>query len=181
MDSVAAVPPHQRCTWVGALGRACFHNPSGMAPHPLPAAPRPPAGFTSLRSLLLGSNRLADWAAVDALNRFPALEDARLSDNPLTAATPSSARYQCIARIRWVWAGWKKAGEQKVDFAAAAALDARARNIAGALQGCRLGSALQWEAPGWTLNCLHFPSSSEGASPPSTPAPLAQRSAGTQK
>lgn len=63
------------------------------------------AGFASLRSLLLGSNRLDSWAAVDALNSFPALEEARLSDNPLTAAAPSSARYQCIARIKWVTGG----------------------------------------------------------------------------
>ena len=59
-----------------------------------------PAGFTSLRALLLGGNRLASWQSASQLDAFPALEEARLSDNPLTAAAPGAARYQCIARIR---------------------------------------------------------------------------------
>ncbi|EFN56852.1 hypothetical protein CHLNCDRAFT_144451 [Chlorella variabilis] len=56
-------------------------------------------GFTALRALLLGGNRLGSWEAASQLDRFPALEEARLSDNPLTAAAPSTVRYQCIARI----------------------------------------------------------------------------------
>jgi hypothetical protein len=64
---------------------------------------------------MLGSNQLGSWEAACQLDRFPSLRDARLSDNPITAAAPSTARYQCIARIRWVkfgaglpfgWAGF---------------------------------------------------------------------------
>jgi hypothetical protein len=67
----------------------------------LPSSPSHlrPAGFACLRSLLLGGNRLGGWKAVDALDRFPALQEARLSDNPITAAAPAAARYQCIARV----------------------------------------------------------------------------------
>ena len=84
---------------LGASSRSCRHGCFDLSRNTASA------GFTSLCALLLGSNRLDGWAAVDALNRFPALEEARLSDNPLTAAAPSSARYQCIARIRWVGRG----------------------------------------------------------------------------
>lgn len=76
-----------------------FHSIHTLSAGP-PMRPRP-AGFTTLQALLLGSNRLDSWRAVDQLDRFPALQDARLSDNPLTTAAPSSARYQCIARVRW--------------------------------------------------------------------------------
>lgn len=62
----------------------------------------PLAGFDSLTALMLGSNQLSSWEAACQLDRFPSLRDARLSDNPITAAAPSTARYQCIARIRWV-------------------------------------------------------------------------------
>lgn len=73
------------------------------------AYPMLPAGFSALRVMLLGGNQLGSWAAVDQLDRFPALEEARLSDNPVTASAPSTARYQCIARIRWVGAAGKAA------------------------------------------------------------------------
>ncbi len=53
-----------------------------------------PAGFTSLTSLLLGRNRIADWASVDQLDRFPALVDTRLTDNPLLDSLGSSGRYE---------------------------------------------------------------------------------------
>ncbi|KAL4854293.1 Tubulin-folding cofactor E [Chlorella vulgaris] len=57
------------------------------------------SGFDSLTALMLGSNQLGSWEAACQLDRFPSLRDARLSDNPITAAAPSTARYQCIARI----------------------------------------------------------------------------------
>ena len=79
------------------------HQPSK---HPVPPSTHPPThppagcgSFVSLRSLLLGGNCLSSWASVDALDGLPDLAEARLSDNPLTAAAPTAARYQCIARV----------------------------------------------------------------------------------
>ena len=67
---------------------------------PRPTHPSAGCGsFACLRSLLLGGNLLSTWASVDALDALPALVEARLSDTPLTAAAPTAARYQCIARI----------------------------------------------------------------------------------
>ncbi|KAG0567309.1 hypothetical protein KC19_7G125700 [Ceratodon purpureus] len=56
--------------------------------------------FASLRCIYLGRNDIDDWLTVDALDRFPALQDVRLSDNPLTdPKTGTATRFMLIARI----------------------------------------------------------------------------------
>jgi len=53
-----------------------------------------------LRCLLLGGNKIEDWASIDALNLFPSLTDVRLSDNPISNPTKGGAlRYMFIARL----------------------------------------------------------------------------------
>jgi hypothetical protein len=60
----------------------------------------PEGGFASLTCLLLGRNALSSWRDVDALDRFPALLEARLSDNPLPGGGgPGATRYEAIARV----------------------------------------------------------------------------------
>jgi len=56
------------------------------------------AAFPRLKTLLVGDNRLADWASVDAMNALPRLEETRLTGNPI--AQDSSARHEIIARVR---------------------------------------------------------------------------------
>lgn len=56
--------------------------------------------FEKLRCLLLGGNKIEDWASIDALNLFPSLTDVRLSDNPISNPTKGGAlRYMFIARL----------------------------------------------------------------------------------
>ncbi|KAH9323023.1 hypothetical protein KI387_017662 [Taxus chinensis] len=56
--------------------------------------------FKNLRCLLLGGNKIEDWASLDALNNFPSLMEVRLSDNPISDPTKGGAsRYILIARL----------------------------------------------------------------------------------
>ncbi|GAQ82810.1 tubulin-specific chaperone E [Klebsormidium nitens] len=56
--------------------------------------------FQGLQCLLLGRNQLSEWASIDSLDRFPSLQEVRLTDNPLTDARGgTAARYMLIARI----------------------------------------------------------------------------------
>lgn len=55
--------------------------------------------LASLESLLVGRNALADWACLDALDTYPKLEEARLSDNPWGGAPATVARSAAVARI----------------------------------------------------------------------------------
>lgn len=66
-------------------------------PEPRNAQHKP---FENLRCLLLGGNKIEDWASIDALNLFPSLRDVRLSDNPISSPTKGGAlRYILIARL----------------------------------------------------------------------------------
>ena len=58
----------------------------------------PSDAFPGLKTLLVGDNRLADWASVDAMNALPRLEETRLTGNPI--AQDPSARHEMIARVR---------------------------------------------------------------------------------
>lgn len=60
--------------------------------------------FSALKTLILGGNKLDAWESVDALARFPALEELRLSGNPLfggsgSAVSTLNARLGVIARM----------------------------------------------------------------------------------
>lgn len=60
----------------------------------------PVTPFPTLRCLLLGRNKLSDWSSIDALDRFPSLQEVRLSDNPITVPGNGMAtRYMIVARI----------------------------------------------------------------------------------
>jgi hypothetical protein len=54
--------------------------------------------FPHLRCLLLGRNQISDWPSIDALDRFPSLQEVRLSDNFITD-TGIAARFMIVARI----------------------------------------------------------------------------------
>ncbi|CAM6106555.1 unnamed protein product [Calypogeia fissa] len=57
--------------------------------------------FLNLHCLLLGKNMISDWASLDALDKFPALQEVRLSENPITTTSKGGAqRYMLIARIQ---------------------------------------------------------------------------------
>ncbi|CAK9214483.1 unnamed protein product [Sphagnum troendelagicum] len=56
--------------------------------------------FAALRCLLLAGNKISEWSSVDALDQFPALEEVRLSQNPLTDSGNGVApRYMLIAHL----------------------------------------------------------------------------------
>jgi hypothetical protein len=56
--------------------------------------------FSTLRCLLLGGNQISDWPSLDALDRFPSLQEVRLSENPITdAGNGAAARFMILARI----------------------------------------------------------------------------------
>ncbi|KAK9806127.1 hypothetical protein WJX72_002459 [[Myrmecia] bisecta] len=67
--------------------------------YPLGATAGQDGPFAALKSLLLGENRLASWASVDALNQFPCLREVRLTGNPLLASSQGGGRYEIIARV----------------------------------------------------------------------------------
>ena len=83
----------------GALPRLERLQLSGNA---LAGVGRPgPAAWGRLRALLLGRNAIADWGSVDALDAFPALEELRLSDNPvLGGGARAGGRHVAVARVR---------------------------------------------------------------------------------
>ena len=61
--------------------------------------------LAALKSLLAPENRLAEWSAVDALDSFPALQEVRLSGNPVLAGADHGGRHVVIARVsrlRWL-------------------------------------------------------------------------------
>ncbi|KAL6745531.1 hypothetical protein V8C86DRAFT_2975374 [Haematococcus lacustris] len=58
---------------------------------------RPP--FAALQRLIMAGCALASWADVDALDRFPALHEARLTGNPCLAASKSGGRFEIIGRV----------------------------------------------------------------------------------
>ena len=92
------------------------------------------AGFASLRCLLLGGCRLASWASVDQLDRFPALEEARLSDNPLTAAAFAVLATGLAQR----WSAPADRGAFVVGVAVASAVWQSVLAVAGGLLGARV-------------------------------------------
>jgi len=51
----------------------------------------------ALQTLTLGGNRLETWAAVDTLDRFPALVDVRLTGNPLQETIAGCAALRCVS------------------------------------------------------------------------------------
>lgn len=69
--------------------------------------------FSSLRCLALGSNNISSWDSVNAINKFAALEELRLSDNPKLvipwksphhehekiSSDAEGIRYEIIARV----------------------------------------------------------------------------------
>ena len=60
--------------------------------------------WRGLTCLLLARNKVHTWETIDELNRFPALQELRLTQNPIMEAEPGSkiqglARVQMIARI----------------------------------------------------------------------------------
>ncbi|GBG34224.1 Tubulin-specific chaperone E [Hondaea fermentalgiana] len=58
--------------------------------------------FRSLETLLLCRTRITSWTSVDALNKFPAIKEARLQGSPLIAAAGNAgaARQTVIARVK---------------------------------------------------------------------------------
>jgi hypothetical protein len=50
--------------------------------------------WPALETLLLGHNEVADWAAVDQLDLFPALRDVRLTGNPVLRTEAGGGRFQ---------------------------------------------------------------------------------------
>ncbi|KAJ9518795.1 hypothetical protein QJQ45_026091, partial [Haematococcus lacustris] len=58
---------------------------------------RPP--FAALQRLIMAGCALASWADVDALDRFPALHEARLTGNACLAASKSGGRFEIIGRV----------------------------------------------------------------------------------
>mmetsp|Transcript_22754 Transcript_22754/g.74074 ORF Transcript_22754/g.74074 Transcript_22754/m.74074 type:complete len:541 (-) Transcript_22754:239-1861(-) len=61
------------------------------------SAPAAEGEFASLRVLLLADNAVEGWPSVDALDCFPALEETRLTGNPV-AAGPQT-RHEIVARV----------------------------------------------------------------------------------
>ena len=58
--------------------------------------------FSCLKTLIIGGNKVDAWASVDALATFPALEELRLSGNPLfgtSGVSTINARLGAIARL----------------------------------------------------------------------------------
>jgi hypothetical protein len=58
-----------------------------------------PGAFSALEALLLGECQLAAWSSVTELDRFPALCESRLTNNPFLTDNRSGGRYEMIARI----------------------------------------------------------------------------------
>ena len=44
----------------------------------------PSNAFPKLRLLILDENKIADWTNVDELNKFPALKELRIKNNPFS-------------------------------------------------------------------------------------------------